>query len=168
MSIVQKLKHEGKMLAWAALYFLLWLGALVLFMTLTLREYHIEYVRLSAAILGALVLAKVVIVMEHVPLGRLLARQPAWVDVIVRTIIYSAGVFVAIVIEKGIEGRGEHGGFLPAIQATFGRMSLCRTLANTIAFSGAILGYNVIFVMRRHLGKGSLRKVFTSPLPEEE
>jgi len=39
--------------------------------------------------------------------------------------------------------------------------------ANTICLSGALLGYNVLSVVRRQLGEAGLRRLFLSPLPEE-
>jgi hypothetical protein len=38
--------------------------------------------------------------------------------------------------------------------------------ANTIVLSGALLGYNSLTVVRRHLGKRGLIRMFLSPLPE--
>jgi hypothetical protein len=36
---------------------------------------------------------------------------------------------------------------------------------NTICLSGALLGYNIVAVIRHHLGKGGLLRLFLSPLP---
>ena len=70
MSIAQKLKHEFAALAWLTFYFGCWLGALVLLKYLVLAEYQVAFHGLSVALVGALVLAKVVLVLEHVTLGQ--------------------------------------------------------------------------------------------------
>jgi hypothetical protein len=167
MSIKWKLQNEFTMLAWAMVYFVIWLGALALVKALILREYQIEYSDFSVAMIGALILAKVVVVLEHVPMGTWIAARLAWVDVVVRTALYSVGVFIAIVLEKGFEGRAKNGGFVPAVKAGLGEMNFYRTLANTICLSGALLLYNVFSVFRRHLGGGSLFRLFLKPLPPE-
>jgi hypothetical protein len=167
MSFTRKLTNELRAFALVTAYFACWLGSMMLVKILILREYRIEYAGITMALVAAFVLAKVVLVMEHVPLGKWVSSQPAWVNVIVRTSIYSLGVFIAIVLEKSFEGRAEHGGFVPSMLAGFEQMNLYRTLANTICVAGAILMFNVLFVFRRHLGRGGMVRLFTSPLAEE-
>jgi hypothetical protein len=77
-------------MALAGLYVFLWIGLLVTVKKLVLAEYQIEFAGLSAALIGALVLAKVVLILEHVPLGLLTHNRPAWVEVMVRTVLYAA------------------------------------------------------------------------------
>ena len=111
MSIAQKLKHEIVAVAWLTFYFGCWLGALVLLKYLVLAEYQIAFYGLSAALVGALVLAKVVLVLEHVSLGAWVRARPAWVDVVLRTALYSFGVFIVLLLEKAFEGRHEYDSF---------------------------------------------------------
>jgi hypothetical protein len=69
MNLRQKLKDEIRAVAVATLYFAAWIGVLVLLKTILLAEDRIEFHGWSLALVGALVLAKVVLVLEHVPLG---------------------------------------------------------------------------------------------------
>ncbi len=165
MSAMQKLKAELRSLAVAMAYFAVWIGGLLLLKTLVLAEYHIEFRQWSAILVGALVLGKVVLILEHVPLGKWVERQPAWVDVALRTVLYSAGVFVVLVLERGFEGRHEYGGFGPAVRAVFQGADAPHIWANTIVLSGALLGYNALSVVRAHLGAGGLLNMFLTPLP---
>lgn len=164
---MQKLKDEIKALTWAMLYFSACLGALMLVKKLILAEYRIEFSGWSLLLVGVLVLAKVVLVLEHVPLGALVRNRPALVDVLLRTILYAVGVFVVLLLEKAFEGRHEHGGFGPSLAAVFRHADIPHIWVNTICLSGALLGYNIIALIRRHLGKGGLFRLFLSPLPEE-
>jgi hypothetical protein len=91
--------------------------------------------------------------------------MPAWVDVLLRTALYSVGLIIVIILEKGIEGRHEHGGFVGAVKAGFASADRIHIIANSICLSGALLGYNVISVLRRHLGEHGLLKLFLRPLP---
>jgi hypothetical protein len=76
-------------------------------------------------------------------------------------------VFVVILIEKALDGRHEHGGFGPSLIAVFRHAEVHHVWVNTICLSGALLGYNVLFVVRRHLGEGGLVRLFLAPLPEK-
>jgi hypothetical protein len=167
MSLQQKLKRELWAVALAALYFAAWIGALVLLKMLILAEYQIAFHGLSMALIGALVLAKVVLVLEHVPLGAWMRTQPAFVDIIFRTVLYALGVLVVLLLEKAFDGRHEYGGFGPSLMAVFQHADVYHVWANAICLSGALLGYNMLSVIRKRLGKGGLMQLFLSPLPEE-
>jgi hypothetical protein len=167
MSLRQKLRDEIKAVVLAALYFAVWIGVLVVLKQLILEEYRIEFHGLSMALVGALVLAKVVLVLEHVPLGERIRTRPALLDVILRTAMYALGVLVVLLLEKAFEGRHEYGGFGPSLIAVFQHADIHHVWVNAICLTGALLGYNVLSVVRRHLGKGGLIRLFLSPLPEE-
>ena len=165
MSFKQKLKEEIKNVGTAALYFGCWITALLVIKALVLAEYQIAFHHWSAAVVGALILSKVVLVLEHVPLGAWVRARPAWVGVVLRTAIYSLGVAVVLVLEKGLEGRHEYGGFVNALRQLFQQTDDYHVWANTLCLSGALLGYNALSVVREHLGEGELLRIFTSPLP---
>jgi len=149
----------------AALYFGCWIGALLLLKSLILAEYQIASHGWSAVLVGALVLSKVVLVLEHVSLGAWMRDRPAWVHVALRTVLYTLGVAIVLVLEKGFEARHEHGGFGPALRQLFQQEDVHHVWANTLCLSGALLGYNALSVVRQHLGERGLRRIFTLPLP---
>lgn len=164
---MQKFKNEITAMLLAMLYFAAFIGVLLLVKTLILAEYRIEFSAWSTALVGVLVLAKVVLVLEHAPLGAWVSHQSAWVDVLLRTILYAVGVFVVLLLEKAFEGRQENGGFGHALARVFQHDDMPHVWANTVCLSAALLGYNLLAVIRRHLGTGGLLRLFLSPLPEE-
>jgi len=164
---MQKFKDEIRSVGLATLFFAAWIGVLALLKTLILAEYRIEFHGLSLALFGALVLAKVVLVLEHVPMGAWIRTRPAMLDVALRTLLYALGVFLVLWLEKAFEGRHEHGGFVPSMLSVLQQAEGYHVWANVICLSGALLGYNVLSVVRRHLGEGGLIRLFLSPLPEE-
>ena len=168
MSIAQKLKHEIAAVLSLTLYFAGWLGVLVLIKYLLLAEYQVAYSDFSIALFGALVLAKVVLVLEHVPLGAWVAAQAAWIDVLLRTILYAFGVFVVLLIEKGIDGMHEYGGFGAALTTEWRQTDAHHILLTVICLSAALLSYNLLSVIRRRMGKGALIQMFLLPLPGME
>src|SRR5215831_15502769 len=101
MSLRQKLGKEIREVTMVTLGFFIWFGVLILLKRLYLAEYQIRFRGLSLALLGALVVAKVVLVMEHVPLGQWVRQHAAGVDVILRTLLYTLGVFVVLLLERG-------------------------------------------------------------------
>ena len=167
MSITQKLKEEAKAIGITALYFGTWIASLLLLKSLILAEYGVAFHQWSLAVVGALILSKVVLVLEHVSLGDWVRRQPAWVGVVLRTAFYTLGVALVLILEKGFEGRHEAGGFGPAVQHLFQQADIYHVWANLICIAGALLGYNAIMVVRRHIGNRELFRIFLVPLPEQ-
>lgn len=132
----------------------------MVFKRLILAEYRIEFQGLSVALFSALIIGKVVLVFEHIPLGAWMPARPALVHVILRTALYAAGVFVVVLLEKVFKGRHEYGGFIHALTQSIHGQNIHHVLATTIAVTFALLGFNALFVIRRHLGKGGLFRFF--------
>lgn len=167
MRIMQRFMDELRAMALLTLYFGVWIGALAVLKTLILAEYRIEFHGLSLALVGTLVLAKVVLVLENVPFGAWIRARPVLIDVILRTVMYACGVFVVLLLEKSFEGRREDGGFLSSMFSLFQGVDGYHVWANVICMSGALLVYNMLSVLRRHLGEGPLIRLFLKPLPDE-
>lgn len=163
MSIQQKLKHELRAIVMVTLFFAAWLGILMAIKTLILADYQIRFGSISAVLIGALVLAKVVLILEHVSLGPWLRDKPVVCDVVLRTFLYAMGTLVIMLLEKAFESRHEQGGFGTALINVFQHRDMPHLWANTIAVSGALLFYNLLSVINRHLGPGGLSRLFISP-----
>ena len=167
MGTASRLQRELMTLGLVFSYFAGWLAFLVLVKQLLLAEYDLQFEGISKALVGALILSKVVMILEYVPLGKWLHNRPAWVDVGARTAFYILGVFVVLVLEKGFEGRHEYGGFGKSLAAVFEQADVYLVWLNLVVVSGALLGYNITSVIKRHLGEGGIWRLLTTPLPEE-
>jgi len=88
------------------------------------------------------------------------------VGVDVRTGLYGFGVLVVILVEKAFEARHEYGGFARALVQVIQHQDIPHVLAAAIGVTGALLVFNALSVVRRHLGKGGLLRLFLVPLPE--
>lgn len=163
MHIPEKLKHEIKALSLAMLYFWVWFVFLILIKSLILAEYNLHAVHLSAALIAALILGKVVLILEHVPMPGKLSRAPVWVDMLLRTALYTAGVFLIMLLEKAVENLKEHDSFPEAFSAIFSSVAINHVMANTLCVIGALLTYNSIMVVREQLGPGRLFRIFSEP-----
>lgn len=160
MSIQQKLKQELKAVILVTLFFAAWLGVFMALKVLILAEYEIQFGGVSKVLIGALILAKVVLILEHVSLGAWLRSQPVLVDVLLRTLLYMMGTLVVILLEKAFESRHEQGGFGPALMNVFQHRDMPHVWANTICVTGALLFYNLLSALNHHLGSGGLARVF--------
>ena len=167
MGIQEKVKHELKAVILVTLFFAAWLGVLMGLKVLILEDYQIRFGSVSAVLIGALILAKVVLILEHVPLGGWLRNQPVLVDVILRTLLYALGTLVVLLLEKAFESRHEQGGVGPAVMKVFQHRDIPHILANTICVTGALLFYNLLSALNRHLGTGGLARVFLNPQKED-
>ncbi len=163
MSVQEKLKHEMKAVVLVTLFFAAWLGVFMVLKVLILEDYQIRFGSFSAVLIGALILAKVVLILEHVPLGAWVRNQPVLVDVVWRTLLYASGTLVVLLLEKSLESRHEQGGFGPALMNVFQHRDMPHIWANTICVTGALLFYNLLSALKRHLGSGGLAGVFLSP-----
>ena len=166
MSIQEKLKHELKAVSLVTLFFAAWLGILMGLKILILEGYQIRFGSVSAVLIGALVLAKVVLILEHVPLGAWLRNQPVLVEVILRTVLYAFGTFVVMLLEKAFESRHEQGGFVSALMHVFQHRDMPHIWVNAISLTGALLFYNLLSALNRHLGSGGLARVFLTTRKE--
>jgi len=163
----QKLKHELKAVAVTTLYFAIWLGVFIGLKKLILAEYQIQFRGFSMMLVGSLILAKVVLVMEHVPVHAWIRNRPAVFEVLYRTALYALGVFLVLILEKAFEARHEQGGFIPALTRIFQHPDMPHVLANSICAACALLAFNALSIIRRHLGDGSLVRLYMSKTPSE-
>lgn len=167
MSKAEKIRHEIKAVLIVTALFAVWFVILMLLKRLILAEYQIEFSGLSAALLGALIIAKVVLVLEHVPLGGWVRRQPAWVDLIARTALYAAGAFVAMLIEKAFHGRHEYGGFGQSLVKVLEHADIHHVFAGAIGVTGGLLLFNIASLLRKSVGDDALRRAFLAPKASE-
>jgi hypothetical protein len=165
MSTKDKLLKELKAILLVSLYFLVWFGTLMILKVLLLSEYSIEFYGASKVIVGALIVAKAVLILEHVPLG--LNNKPAIVDILLRTFLYLAGVAVILILEHALEARHEYGGFLNALKNVTKSADIYHVLVTLICVFGALFFYNLGSVISGRLGKG-IWEMMISPVQEQK
>jgi hypothetical protein len=166
MSVKTKIVEEAKSIFWTSLYFLIWFGALMLIKQLLLKEFKIEFNGLALVIIGALVVAKSVLILENVPLSKSESRI-AIVVILKRTLIYLAGVFIILVLEKSFEGYKEYGGFFNALKNLANDANMYHIWVNVICVFGALFFYNFGSFLLKYLGKGGMMELLFSPYPNE-
>jgi len=164
--MLQKIWKELKLIFRTALYFIVWFGALALIKALLLHEYNLGAYDISVAIVGALIVAKTVLIMQGIPVSGK-GSKVAIVLILKRTILYMLGVFVILVLEKSIEGRHEYGGFLNTLKNLPESADRFHILVNTVSIFGSILLFNLWWVVNKHLGEPGFLKIIFTPVPEK-
>jgi hypothetical protein len=164
MSVLASIKHEARAILLTTLYFAAWFVTFLVLKDLILAEYSIEFAGVSRAMIGALIVAKAVLILDRVPL----TGGPAWIDMLTATALFALGVMAVVVLEHGIEGRNGPGGFFGAIRRGFTEAGPHHVGATTICVVGALLVYNAFAVLRSNIGLRALREMFTSPIPRRE
>jgi hypothetical protein len=160
MSLRHKIAEEIKRIGIVSLYFACCFGVMMVFKRLILAQYEIEFRGVTFAIVGALVVAKVVVILEKVSLGQWVRNRPVAVDVILRTLLYTIGVWIVFLLEKSFESRHEHGGFGPSLMAVFQHRDIHQVWASTIGVCIALLGFIIFSVLKNRFGGHELKRLF--------
>lgn len=166
-TVTKKIENELKSILLVTLYFALWFGILIVLKKLILIDYDIQFRGISTALIGALVMAKVVLIMEYIEFGKWIKKQPPIVDILLRTFLYTLGVLVVMVLEKAFEARKEAGGFGDAIVQVFQHRDIYKVWASTLVVSISLFWFNVFTILRQYLKTNEMAKLFLkTPLEE--
>lgn len=160
MSALKAVTRELKSIAATTLYFAIVFIFFMVLKKLFLKDYDINFNGLSAALIGALILAKVILLMKSISFGSRVKSQPSIVDVILRTLLYTIGVAVVLVLEKAFESRHESDGFGNAVLHVIRHRDFYIVWATILMVSVSILIYNMFSILEMYIGKHQFRKLF--------
>lgn len=163
----QRILREIRVVAIATAYFAVCFGFLMLFKKLTLAQYQVEFAALGMALFAAFLAGKVVIVLEKVPLGGWVARQPAVIEVLLRTAIYVVAAFIILILERGFEHRHEAGGWGAGVIEVLKTADNHQIFAAMLCVGVAMLGFNLFIVLNRQYGTWPLLRMFFSKRHKE-
>jgi hypothetical protein len=162
VALLQTIKHEVKQVGLITLYFLFCFGIILWLKKLFLAQYEVEYYALSAAVVGALVIGKVVIILDKTRLGNRFEGQALYKDILYRSFVYTLVVILVLFAEHVFHARHEAGGIVSAAVDVFQHRDADHLLATIVCVSMSFIGYNVISAISRHLGEGELVRLFFS------
>jgi hypothetical protein len=159
---MKKVVHELIVIARTALYFAIVFIFIMVMKKLFLKDYDIEFAGVSQALIGALIMSKVILLLELVKPTPWVRKQPAIVYVMIRTFSYTLGVLVVVLLEKVFESRHKADGFGNIVSYVFTHRDIYQVWANTLSVSASIFFYNAFSVVQRLLGKNGLAKLYFS------
>jgi hypothetical protein len=126
-------------------------------------KYSIEFSAVSKAALAALILGKVIPVLEWAQSRYRFNTHRRAVVVLCKTFIYALVVSVLLIAEKIFQGFRETGSVLGGIRLVIANASLDRALGIVLVFSLVVGSYLVLKEIDRAMGKGALFKLFLAP-----
>ena len=109
---------------------------------LILIDYQIHFAGLSTALIGALIMAKVVLIMQYIEF-EWSKKYPPIVDIAVRTLLYTLGALAVLLLEKAFEARDEYGGFGAALEHIFQHRDIYKIWASTLIIAVSLFWFNV-------------------------
>lgn len=147
----------------ARLPFLFFLGGfllVLLIIKLSLAQYSIPMTTAGRALLGAVIAAKVVLIFDETPVGRVVATMPRLVAVIYKTLIYGLGVIVLGYAERIIDAWRRIGSFGPAFDFVTLRMGIHHLMAVALGISLVFAIYFTLSEISNYVGKDALWDLF--------
>ncbi|PSF30986.1 hypothetical protein C7H19_23460 [Aphanothece hegewaldii CCALA 016] len=157
---MQSLKRELKKISSLALFFFIGFGYILLIMKLFLKEYDISAYVLSKALVGSIVAAKAVVLMEMTPWMERFQRSPRYISVLYKTFIYTLAVLVIGLIERLIDGYLKTKSLSGAIETLIHSEHFYPFLATILCIAVVFLMHNIFTEIDTYLGKGNLLKFF--------
>src|SRR3990172_10533904 len=115
---------------------------------------------MSATVVGALVAAKIVVVLDKTQAGtRFDATRPLWLSVLYKTVVYSLAAAAVLSLENVFHAYREAGQLGQALTEVWMHRDRNEILAKVICVGLAFAGYHLYAGLDRRLGEGTLPRL---------
>ena len=142
------------------LFFLLAFLIQLLIIKLAVEQFSIPLTAFSKAMVGALLAAKAVLILNETPLARKLESYRRIIAVVVKTLLYGVCTLLLGCIERLLEARHHVGTFDQALREVIQQANLYRFLAWILGISLIFAIYFVWSEINERMGEGALRSLF--------
>ncbi len=160
MGLLSTVKHEAKEVGLVTLYFFLCFGIILTLKKLMLATYAIEFYAISGAVVGALIVGKVLVLLDKTRAGnRFDASHSIGVAVLYKTTVYSAVTLLVLWAEKMFHAYRESGMLGEAFMEVWTHRDRNVIFAKVICIGLAFLGYHLFKGIDRRLGEGTLKRL---------
>ena len=150
------------------LFFLVGFLLLISLIKLALAQFSVEITVLSNAVVGALLAAKAVLVLDETPLARSLEHYRRIVAVAVKTFFYGTITLFLGYVERILDALHKVHHFNAAVRYVLAHASLSRLLAWPLGISLVFAIYFALFEINQRMGAGALWTLFfDSPKPAD-
>lgn len=160
MTVGERVRHEVREVGLITVYFL---ACFLLFLSLKkllLEQYQVEVLVLHQAVIGALVTAKVVVLLDKIRFGDRFRSSRLFAHVAWRSLSYTAIVSLVSLIEHLFDLYRETSRLPRALSELWAGKDLDHFLAMNLCVLLSFLVYNCFSAIDRELGQGGLRKLF--------
>jgi len=157
MGMLSVMKREARHTGGVALYLFFSFGIFATLKKLFLATHQIEFSALVPAVIGALALAKVVVVLDLTPVAsRLDARHPIWVAALYKTLFYCVVSAPVLFAERAWHFYRETGALGEAVLEAWKRLDPNVLLAKVIIVGLVFACYHLYQGIDRRLGQDKL------------
>lgn len=143
----------------ATLFFLFLFHMIALTKAVSLEDYSLAALRAVTATVGALIVAKAILVVEALPMSRWFSSR-RMVQVLWKTLLYSVVVVLFKVLEEAIPLAAKHGGFMPGVRALYEEVSWPLLAVLILWIVGGLFAYSLAFELVRAIGPGKIKDIF--------
>ncbi len=157
---MQALKREIKKIGSLALFFLIGFGYILLIMKLFLKEYSISTYVLSKAIIGALIAAKAVAILDATPLMNPFKQAPRYLSILYKTLIYTLAVLILGMIEHFLHAYHQTKAITPAFKMLIDIENIYQFIAVVLCILIVFLIHNIFRELDVYFGRGNLSRFF--------
>lgn len=152
-------KELKEILAISSTFFVLF----VLFMLMkkaVLAQYELNFSVIGTAIVGALIIGKVVLIFDKLPLTRRFDYLAKIYGVLFRSIVYLAGYVIFTLLEHIIKGLIAGESLATAVKHAAVHLATLNFVTSLISLFVAFLFFNTFWIIRNHYGPGELYRLF--------
>jgi hypothetical protein len=164
-NIVRIIKHEFQEAIIPTTFFFVVFHLIAFTKTLILEAYEVTPTGVAVATVGALIVAKAVLVADKLPFINLFSGKPLILGMLWKTAIYGVLCFVFRCIEELIPLLSKHEGLSTATEHLISEVSWPYFWALQIWLMVALILYNAVTELDKHFGIGSLRRAFFGTRP---
>ena len=143
----------------AMIFFLFLFHMIALTRAVSLDDYSITALRAVGATLGALIVAKAILIVEALPISQLFSGRLA-VQVLWKTVLYSIVVFVFKALEEAIPLFLKHEGVIAVAQAMYQEVSWPLFVVLALWIIGGLFFYCSVSELVRVIGPARARNIF--------
>jgi hypothetical protein len=162
-AIARSLMGLVREMAPVVLFFFIAFGVIGLLYKLFVSQYSIEFSAFSKAAVAALILGKVVLLLDWAQSGYHLNRHRRAVVILGKTIIYALVVIMVGMGERIIHSMREAGSLQAGISALIANANFDRFLGLVLLVSLIVGFYLVVQEISHAMGKGALFRLFFAP-----
>ena len=158
--LTEKARHELIEYAFNVVYLTVVFAAFTQYRRFLLAEYSITYTNYWLALIGALILGKVVMIGSVFRLGRWLEHKPLIVPTIYKALLFCVFVALLRIVEYAIKGLLQGDGPAKALGEFFAQKGMDEVLANSLVVFVALIPFFAVKELGRVLGRERVAALF--------
>jgi hypothetical protein len=158
--IIDHIKKELLNVLPAFIFFLLMFHVLIVTKALVLKDYGITPENSAFAIIGALIVAKVILIFDRMPFLNLYPKRPLIWNVALKTVVFAVVTLAFLIIEETIHSARKYGGFASGVEHLKTDIAWSAFWAREIWLNILILFYCAAVELYRVVGFDKVKEIF--------